>query len=81
MGIDNINWDNIEIENQDLIVYQPPPLEEEEAPSEHDTSIDIDDIIEDLYDRDDQLLIDLGRPRLIDNPRDVSWVSDLPPLP
>ena len=80
LGIDNINWENIEIDNQDLIVYQPPPIEEEEDFSEEE-SINIDDIIEDPYNQEDQLLIDLGHPRLIDNPRDVWWVSDPPPSP
>ena len=86
LGINQIDCNNIEVENEDLIIYQTPPVEEDNV-SEHSfasaTTIDIDDIIEDNIRNDDQLLIDFGHPRLIDNPRDVwcTCVSDLPPSP
>ena len=78
-----MNWDDIEIENGDLIVCQTPLILEEDNLSEHsstsNTTIDIDDIIENNYRDNEQLLIDLGHPRLIDNPKNVGCVSDLPP--
>lgn len=84
LGINQIDCNNIEVENNDTIVTQVPALAEEDNISEHSlasaTMVDIDDIIEDNI-RNEQLLIDFGCPRLIDNPRDVWWVSDIPPSP
>ena len=82
LGIDNIDWDEIEVQENNIVLVNNI---ENNAPSEHNDAsadtIDMDDISDQEVPDHDQLLIDIDHPRLIDNPRDAWWVSDLPPSP
>ena len=81
-GIDNIDWNEIEVQENNIVLVNNVG---NNALSEHSDAsadtIDIDDISDQEIPDHDQLLIDIDHPRLIDNPRDIWWVSDLPPSP
>ena len=76
------SWNEIEVEENNIGLIGNEETEEE-TDSEHSfasaDTVNIDDISHADVSHHGQLHIDIDHPRLIDNPRDTWWVSDLPP--